>query len=75
MTKAKVFMNGRSQAIRLPKEFRVHSREVILKRAEGGFLVLEEAPWTAFAEGCRQISTSALGRPPQPLIERRERLK
>ena len=28
MVKAKVFMTGRSQAIRLPKEFRVEANEV-----------------------------------------------
>ena len=35
---AKVFMNGRSQAIRLPKEFRVGTDEVHLKRTPEGFL-------------------------------------
>jgi antitoxin VapB len=75
MLKAKVFMNGRSQAIRLPKEFRVQSKEVILKRTEGGFLVLEEDPWAAFDEGCRRISGKTLKRPVQPPLEKRERLE
>jgi antitoxin VapB len=30
--KAKLFRNGRSQAVRLPKDFRVRGREVIVKR-------------------------------------------
>lgn len=32
MQTAKVFQNGRSQAIRLPKEFRVDTDEVYLKK-------------------------------------------
>jgi antitoxin VapB len=40
MTIAKVFKNGRSQAIRLPKEFRVKSSEVHLKRVPEGFIVM-----------------------------------
>lgn len=36
---AKIFRNGSSQAVRLPKEFRVRGREVIVKRY-GGMIVL-----------------------------------
>ncbi|MCL2809098.1 MAG: AbrB/MazE/SpoVT family DNA-binding domain-containing protein [Treponema sp.] len=43
MTKAKVFMNGRSQAIRLPKEFRVSSDEVYITK-ENGKIILFEKP-------------------------------
>lgn len=37
---AKVFMTGRSQAVRLPKEFRFDTDEVRI-RAEGGKVILE----------------------------------
>lgn len=36
---AKLFRNGSSQAVRLPKEFRVPGREVIVKRF-GGMVIL-----------------------------------
>jgi antitoxin VapB len=52
---AKVFMNGRSQAIRLPKEFRVAASEVRLNRVPGGILISESDPWDRFEEGCRQL--------------------
>jgi len=52
---AKVFMNGRSQAIRLPKEFRVSGGEVHLARVPGGILISESAPWDQFEEGCRKL--------------------
>lgn len=32
MRKAKLFMNGRSQAVRLPKEFRMPGKEVSIER-------------------------------------------
>lgn len=56
MTVAKVFKNGRSQAIRLPKEFRVDTDEVYLKRTREGFLVIPRDPWEAFFEGIAELS-------------------
>jgi antitoxin VapB len=38
--RAKVFQNGRSQAVRLPKEFRFVGREVSIRR-EGNAVILE----------------------------------
>ena len=56
MTKAKVFRNGRSQAIRLPKDFRVQTDEVYLQKTPEGFIVMERDPWEIFEEGCRELS-------------------
>lgn len=49
LTTAKVFMNGRSQAVRLPKEFRFSSDEVVIRR-EGTGLVLSpmNTSWDEF---------------------------
>jgi antitoxin VapB len=44
---AKIFMHGRSQAVRLPKEFRMAGKEVLVSR-EGKRVVLtpvEDAPF------------------------------
>ena len=54
-TDAKVFMNGRSQAIRLPKEFRVSGSKVRLARVPGGILITEADPWDLFEEACRSL--------------------
>jgi antitoxin VapB len=43
MATAKVFWSGRSQAVRLPKEFRVDSQELTIRR-EGQTLILEQKP-------------------------------
>jgi len=43
MTTAKVFWSGRSQAVRLPKEFRFDTNEVTIRR-QGSGVLLEPAP-------------------------------
>lgn len=43
MATAKVFWSGRSQAVRLPKEFRVNTQELTIRR-EGQTLILEQKP-------------------------------
>jgi antitoxin VapB len=60
MHTAKVFQNGRSQAIRLPKEFRVDTDEVYLKKTPDGFLVIARDPWTVFFEGVAELSDQFL---------------
>jgi antitoxin VapB len=52
MATAKIFKSGRSQAVRLPKEFRFEGKEVRVRRvAEGVLLEPMEKPerdWKAF---------------------------
>ena len=53
--RAKLFVNGRSQAVRLPKEFRFEGNEVRVRRALGGVLLepIEDEnikPWTTLEE-------------------------
>jgi antitoxin VapB len=70
--KAKVFKNGRSQAIRLPKEFRVDTDEVYLKKTPEGFLVIARDPWDLFFEGVKRLSDDFMaGGRRQPKLERR----
>ena len=54
---AKVFMNGRSQAVRLPKEFRFETNEVYIRK-EGKEIVIspKEPTWDEFFD-----STSLFG--------------
>ena len=56
MQTAKVFQNGRSQAIRLPRQFRVEVSEVYLKKTPEGFLVIPRDPWEIFFEGVEELS-------------------
>ncbi len=46
MTMAKLFMNGRSQAVRLPKEFRFEDEdEVIIKRMGDIVMLIPKNKW------------------------------
>ena len=49
METAKIFQNGRSQAVRLPKEFRFKGKEVFIRK-EGSNIILSEKPdsWEDF---------------------------
>lgn len=47
---AKIFMNGRSQAIRLPKEFRLKGTEVRIRK-EGEKVILEPLVKTQWPHG------------------------
>jgi antitoxin VapB len=72
MQTAKVFRNGRSQAIRLPKEFRVDTAEVYLKKTSDGFLVIPRDPWEIFFEGIEELSADFMARGrQQPRLDKR----
>lgn len=49
--KAKIFMNNRSQAVRLPKEFQFDVQEVFIRR-EGNDVVLSPRPldWSSYLD-------------------------
>ena len=48
---AKIFMNNRSQAVRLPKEFQFKTQEVFIRK-EGNELILSPKPtdWSSYLE-------------------------
>jgi DNA repair protein RadC/virulence-associated protein VagC len=50
-TRARLFTNGRSQAVRLPKAFRFPGSEVLIRHGEGNTVVLEAVPGSAWPEG------------------------
>ena len=74
MTTAKLFKTGRSQAVRLPKEFRFRG-EVVLVRREGESVILEPADeWPEdYVQSFAGVPED-FGRPPQGVTERREKL-
>jgi antitoxin VapB len=47
---AKVFMSGRSQAVRLPKEFRFDVDEVLIERTDNGILLRAKSKLELFEE-------------------------
>jgi antitoxin VapB len=57
--KAKIFMNNRSQAVRLPKEFQFQTHEVFIRK-EGSEVVLSPRPfdWTSYLAEAPVASSS-----------------
>lgn len=52
METAKIFENGRSQAVRLPKKFRFNVDEVVVQQlGEAVILVPKESLWRTFIDG------------------------
>lgn len=75
MDSAKVFMTGRSQAVRLPKAYRFETDEVQIERRPGGALLLRPKPRVPLGERLRAIlrglaDEPAFKRPEQPPLER-----
>ena len=72
MTTAKLFMNGRSQAVRLPKEFRFTGKEVIVQRVGNGVLLLPEAQgFDALFEAAGKFSPDFMKHRDQPPPQKR----
>jgi len=56
MDTAKIFQNGRSQAVRLPKEFRFEGTEVLIKRVGNAVVLLpQEHSWETLFESLTQF--------------------
>lgn len=76
MQKAKLFMNGQSQAVRLPKEFRMPGKEVQIRRQGKGVLIepIEES-FDAMFRSLDEFSDDFMstGRK-QPAMQSREKL-
>ena len=73
MDTAKLFKNGRSQAVRLPKEFRFEGEEVFLKRVGNAVLLIPyREPWQTLVNSLSQFSDDFLETRDQPEQEMRE---
>ena len=73
MTMAKIFENGRSQAVRLPKEYRFSSDEVLINRVGDVVLLLpKDSKWDSFMKAVDLFSDDFMkdGRDDQGTQER-----
>ena len=76
MLTAKVFENGRSQAVRLPKEFRFSDDEVLAAKIGDVVMLMPKSnPWSGFLQGIAMMDEDfmAEGRS-QGVAEEREAL-
>ncbi len=57
MDTAKLFPNGRSQAVRLPKEYAFTGEEVFIKKLNGMVILIpKDDPWKPFLDSLGKFS-------------------
>jgi len=68
-------MNGRSQAVRLPKEFRMPGDDVFIKRF-GNIVILipKDSPWSSLVKSLDQFTDDFMESREQPTQDKRENL-
>lgn len=67
MKTAKLFKNGESQAVRLPKEFRFEGDEVLIKRAGNAVVLLpKKKSWDALVDSLGQFTNDFMEDRDQP---------
>ncbi len=75
MQTAKLFANGRSQAVRLPKEYRFTGDDVYIKSYQGMVILLpKDSPWAPLIGSLGQFTSDFMEERNQPEEQRREPL-
>lgn len=73
MNTAKLFRNGKSQAVRLPKEFNFEGNEVYIKRIGPSVVIMpKDDPWASLAESLEKFSDDFMAEREQPPADSRE---
>ncbi len=75
METGRLFMNGGSQAVRLPRAFRFEGRQVFVKKMGNGVLLLPyNAPWQTLFDSLDLFSDDFMQTRDQPEQQAREAL-
>lgn len=74
METAKLFITGRSQAVRLPKEFRFKGDEVFIKRVGDAVVLLPSHGWSTLFAALENFETGFTMTREQPQQPEREDL-
>jgi len=73
MNTAKLFQNGKSQAVRLPKEYKFTGAEVYIKRIGRNVLLIpKDNPWASLAGSLDKFSSDFMAERQQPPAQGRE---
>lgn len=72
---AKIFINGRSQAVRLPKDYRLEGTEVYVKKIDDVVLLIpKESAWKVCESGANYFTEDFSSDRNQPDKEERDGL-
>lgn len=75
METAKLFTNGKSQAVRLPKAYRLKGKEVgITKIGDAVILYPIKTKWNSLIDSLEKFSDDFMEKRKQPALENREEM-
>ncbi len=73
MMTAKLFRNGQSQAVRLPKAFRLQGDRVYIKRVGNAIVLIPlDHPWDTLLSSLTQFSEDFMCERNQPVLQPRD---
>lgn len=73
MQSGKIFINGRSQAVRLPKDCRFSGEDVYIKKFENiVILIPKDNPWAALIDSLKHFTEDFMENRNQPEEQNRE---
>lgn len=73
MKTARIFQNGQSQAVRLPKEFRFDDTEVFIKKSGNVvYLIPRSGSWDSLFDSLKKFSGDFMAERNQPELDKRE---
>jgi antitoxin VapB len=72
MNTAKIFLNGRSQAVRLPKDCRFEDEEVFIARVDDMVILYPKRKgWDVMERGIRRFTGDFMAERDQPIVDDR----
>lgn len=75
MKTAKLFANGRSQAVRLPKEYRMPGKDVYVRKFDQMILLMPKGnPWVHLVKSLDKFTEDFLSKRGRPALRNREEL-
>jgi antitoxin VapB len=75
MDSAKLFQNGKSQAVRLPKDYRFRGAKVYIKRMGNAVILIpEHDSWQTMIDSLTLFSEDFMDDRIQPPVDERERV-
>ncbi|MEA2573755.1 MAG: antitoxin VapB [Chloroflexia bacterium] len=73
MDSAKLFQNGKSQAVRLPKAYRFQGTKVYIKKVGNAVVLIpEEGSWQSLADSLAMFSEDFMAEREQPEQQREQ---
>jgi antitoxin VapB len=76
MEEAKLFKNGQSQAVRLPKQYRFRGAAVYIRKLGNAVVLIpKDAPWESMSKACSKFTDDFMQERRQGTQEREDPFK